>query len=68
MASKIVLENIEKSDGKMAKTVIDNTKDKNHTVLQMDSMQSVTSKDAANGITYLSIMENNLDVLKEALR
>ncbi len=59
---------IEKSDGKMAKTVIDNTKDKNQTVLQMDSMQSVTSKDAANGITYLSIMENNLDVLKEALR
>ncbi len=59
---------IEKSDGKMAKTVIDNTKDKNQTVLQMDSMQSVTSKDAANGITYLSIMENNLNVLKEALR
>ena len=32
-------------------------KDKNQTVLQMDSMQSVTLKDAANGITYLSIME-----------
>ena len=30
----------------------------------MDSMQSVTSKDAANGATYLSVMEQNLSVLK----
>lgn len=34
----------------------------------MDSMQSSTSKDYANGVTYLSIMEKNLEVLKEALR
>ena len=33
----------------------------------MYSMQSMTSKDAANGATYLSVMEQNLSVLKEAL-
>ena len=31
------------------------------------SMQSTTSKDVANGTTYLSVMEKNLSVLKEAL-
>lgn len=33
----------------------------------MDSMQSTTSKDVANGATYLSVMEKNLSVLKDAL-
>lgn len=33
----------------------------------MDSMQSATSKDAAQGTTYLSVMEKNLDVLTDAL-
>ena len=33
----------------------------------MDSMQSTTSQDVAGGTTYLSLMEKNLDVLKEAL-
>ena len=40
---------------------------KNQKVLTMDSMQSMTSKNAANGATYLSVMEQNLSVLKEAL-
>lgn len=31
------------------------------------SMQSTTSKDVADGKTYLSTMQSNLDVLKEAL-
>ena len=34
----------------------------------MNSLQSVTSKDVENGTTYLSIMEKNLSVLKEALQ
>jgi len=33
----------------------------------MDSMQSTTSEDIKNGASYLSIMESNLSVLKEAL-
>ena len=43
------------------------TAGKNQKVLTMDSMQSMTSKDVANGATYLSVMEQNLSVLKEAL-
>ena len=59
---------IEKSDKKIAKTIISNTKNKNQKILEMDSLQSTTSKDAANGTTYLSVMQNNLNVLKEALQ
>ena len=51
----------------IAETVIQNTKEKNQTVLSMDSMQSVTAQEMESGITYLSIMEKNLDVLKSAL-
>lgn len=59
---------IEKSDGKIAKTIIENTKNKNQKILTLDSMQSTTSSDVANGTTYLSVMESNLKVLKEALQ
>lgn len=59
---------IEKSDQKIAKTIIENTKGKNQNILTLDSMQSTTSDDVANGITYLSVMENNLNILKEALQ
>lgn len=59
---------IEKSDKKIAKTIISNTKNKNQKILEMDSLQSTISKDAANGTTYLSVMQNNLNVLKEALQ
>lgn len=59
---------IESSDGKIADTIIQSTNDKDQQVLVLDSMQSTTSEDVANGATYLSIMENNLEVLKEALK
>ena len=36
-------------------------------ILTLDSMQSTTSKDVSAGTSYLSIMEENLDVLKKAL-
>ena len=58
---------IEGKNHKLAETIIQNTAGKNQKVLTMDSMQSMTSKDAANGATYLSVMEQNLSVLKEAL-
>lgn len=58
---------IEKSDQKIAQTIVQNTKDKDQQILAVDSMQSTTSKDISDGITYLSIMESNLDVLKEVL-
>ncbi len=59
---------IEKSDQKIAKTIIENTRDKNQSILALDSMQSTTSEDVANGTTYLSVMESNLNVLKKALQ
>ena len=58
---------IEGAQHKIAETIVQNTTAKNQKVLTMDSMQSTTSKDVKNGTTYLSIMEKNLSVLKEAL-
>ena len=58
---------IEGARHKIAETIVQNTAAKNQKVLTMDSMQSTTSKDAANGTTYLSVMEKNLSVLKQAL-
>ena len=59
---------IEGAQHKIAETIVRNTTAKNQRVLAMDSMQSTTSKDVKNGTTYLSVMEKNLSVLKEALR
>ncbi|MBO7634722.1 MAG: zinc ABC transporter substrate-binding protein [Lachnospiraceae bacterium] len=59
---------IETSDGKLAKTIKDNSKTADREILILDSMQSTTSKDIANGVTYLGIMEKNLEVLKKALK
>ncbi len=59
---------IEGTDHRIAETVVQNTKAKDQKILTMDSMQSVTSKDVENGITYLSVMEKNLSVLKDAIR
>lgn len=58
---------IEGSDGKIANTVINETQPKHLNILTLDSMQSVTSKDIENGLTYLSVMENNLENIKTAL-
>ena len=58
---------IESGDGKIAKTIVQNTKRKTAKVLTMDSLQSTTLKQANAGTTYLKVMEDNLKVLKEAL-
>ena len=58
---------IEGKNHKLAETIVQSTAEKNQKMLTMDSMQSMTSKDVANGATYLSVMEQNLSVLKEAL-
>ncbi len=59
---------IEGSDQKIAETIVQNTESKNQQILTMNSMQSTTSKDVENGASYLTIMEDNLAVLKEALK
>ena len=59
---------IEGSDGKIADTVISTSTAKNAKVLTLNSMQTLTTRDIANGATYLSVMQSNLEVLKEALK
>lgn len=59
---------IEKSDQKLAKTIIQNTKTKDQKILTVHSMQSVTEEELEAGENYLSIMEENLAVLKQAVK
>lgn len=58
---------IEGSEKKIAETIVKNTKTKDLKIASLDSMQSTTLKDIENGVTYLSVMEKNLEVLKKAL-
>ncbi len=59
---------IETSDGKIAETIVQNTEEKDQQVLTLNSMQAVTYEDITNGVTYLSLAEENLSVLQEALQ
>jgi len=59
---------MENAKTRIAETIVESTSAKNQKVLAMDSMQGTTSAGVQSGVTYLSIMENNLKVLEEALR
>lgn len=59
---------IENADQKIAETIIQNSTEKNQSIMSLDSMQSTTTKDIAEGATYLSAMKSNLDVLSSALK
>ena len=54
---------LETGDGKLASTIISNTENKNQKVLVLNSFQSAP----AEGETYLAVMEENLNVLTEAI-
>ena len=58
---------IEGKEHKIAETIISNTATKDQKILTLDSMQTTTMADVKNGITYISVMESNYEVLKEAL-
>ena len=59
---------IDGSDGKIAETIKSNTQSKDQNIIELDSMQSVKDSDIEAGTSYISIMEKNLKVLKEALK
>ena len=59
---------IEGNDHRIAETVIANTTAKNQKILTMNSLQSTTSRDVTNGTSYLTVMTENLNTLKEALK
>ena len=54
---------IEGSDGRIAKTIIENSSDTNRDILTLNSMQGSMDKNTS----YLDVMNDNLNVLKEAL-
>ena len=54
----------ETSNGDIARAVNRNTAKKNKKILTLDSMQSVNKKDIKNGMTYISVMQKNLETLK----
>lgn len=58
---------IENSDKKIAETIKQNTAAKNQNIFVLNSMQSVTKSDIEGGFTYLQAVQDNLDVLKQAL-
>ena len=59
---------IEGSDHKIAETISATSGVDDIKILSLDSMQSVTGKDAQDGADYVDIMKKNLEVLKEALQ
>lgn len=61
----LVLEN---SDKKIARTVIGNAKEPTCDILTMDSMQSVTLRQAFAGVSYINIMQKNLETLQKVLK
>lgn len=58
---------LEGSKTDFAKTVIGNAKVETPRILTLNSMQSINQRDIDAGTCYLTIMEENLAVLKEAL-
>lgn len=59
---------IEGNNHKIAQTIIQNTKSKNQNIAVINSMQSITAQDIEKGISYISIMEQNIDVLSQSLK
>lgn len=57
---------IEGSDQKIARTILQNAGG-DRAILTLDAMQATSAEDAAAGTTYLSVMEQNLAVLRQAL-
>ena len=58
---------IENPKTRMPETIVASSQAKNQKILAMNSMQSVTAQEVKAGADYLSIMEENLSVLREAL-
>lgn len=58
---------LESSSDKLAKTIISNTSTKNQNIYVFNSLQSVTESQVKKGLSYLSVMKDNLEVLKEVI-
>ncbi len=58
----------ESAAGQIAETVREVTAKGGQEILTMDSLQSVNSKQIEEGVTYISVMQANLEVLRRALQ
>lgn len=58
---------LEKSDDRIAKSIIQASNNKSAKTLTLDSMQATILNDSQGDTSYISIMESNLEVLKTAL-
>lgn len=56
---------LEMSSGKVADTLIEETDAKK---MQMNSLQTISKADFKNGETYITLMEKNIEVLREVLK
>lgn len=57
---------LENSDKSIAETII-STSGKSADIAELNSLQSVSKDDISEGVTYLSLMQKNYDVLEAAL-
>lgn len=58
---------LESTDAGIAETIVQNTSAKNQEILTLDSLQSVKREQIEAGYTYLQVMQDNLEVIKNAL-
>ena len=58
---------MEHADDEIAASVIRNSENEERPIYSMHSLQGVTAEELAGGLTYLSAMTQNLEVLKKAL-
>lgn len=66
LSIKVILK-IENSQSDIAETIKNGSNAKNQDIKVLDSLQSATKKEYAEGRTYLAVMTNNLEVLRAAL-
>ena len=66
LSLKAVLQ-LDGSDGRIAQAIVRTSDNRNQAVLTLNAMQSTRRGDIENGATYLAIMEENLQVLDQAL-
>ena len=63
-----VIFTLENANKQLAKVIVENTNEKNQEILMLHSMQSVTKRQInQEGFSYLGLMQENLNVLNEAL-
>lgn len=63
-----VIFTLENANKQLAKVIVENTNEKNQEILTLHSMQSVTKRQInQEGFSYLGLMQENLNVLNEAL-